>query len=125
MRRLAQMVAGLLLCLLAGHPLAAALMTGATQERACCGKGKGAHACCKRKAAENSGASLTTASRCGSDCCCQHVLFTEKPFEAWTVARTGWPVGAATVKGVEGTIELSTGLDRTRWQRPPPAHSWF
>jgi hypothetical protein len=121
MRRLAQMVAALLLCLLAGQPLAAAWIATAEPGMACCRKGKGTHGCCKRKTLRTSGATLTAGSDCGAKCCCQLVPSTDKPFAQASAAHAAWPLLSALLSRVDRRTEPATGLDRTQWQRPPPS----
>lgn len=125
MRHFAQMVAALLLCLMAGQPLAAAWIASASPEMACCRKGKGAHACCKRKAMGTAGPALAASSQCGTDCCCKLAPLTEKPFQAGAVSLLVGPAPLALVVVDEGSGELSSNFDRTQWQRPPPTRSWY
>jgi hypothetical protein len=121
MRRLAQIVAALLLCLLAGQPLAAAFIAGTGPEMACCRKGKGAHGCCKRKALRTEGATLSSNSGCGATCCCKLIPSTDKPFAPATADGAAWPALSAQLVSVAERTEPSASLDRTRWQRPPPS----
>lgn len=121
MRRLAQIVVALLLCLMAGQPLAAALIASGGPEMACCRKGKGAHACCKRKANAAKGPTLTSSSHCASSCCCKLALSTEKPFEALHPSPLHWPVLASFLPASGSPDRFTASHDRTQWQRPPPA----